>query len=182
MKNNKILFITQAAMIAAIYFVVTYFVSAFNLASGQIQIRISEALTILPYFTPAAVPGLFIGCLLSNILTGCILPDVIGGSLATLLAAMTTYALRRHKRLVTIPPVVFNMLIVPFVLRYGYGLPFLFKGVDISIPFYMLTVGAGEVISCCILGNILLKVLTPYREIIFHTEPSGDAENTIYEK
>lgn len=167
MKDKKVLFITQAAMIAAIYVVLTYFISAFGLASNAIQIRISEALTILPFFTPAAVPGLFIGCLLSNILTGCILPDIIFGSLATLLGALGSYALRNHRFLVTLPPVVANMLIVPFVLRYAYGLPFTLHGMDLSIPFYMLTVGIGEVISCCILGSILIKVLLPYRHIIF---------------
>lgn len=66
--NKKVLFITQSAMIAAVYIVLTYFISAFNLASGSIQIRLSEALTVLPYFTPAAIPGLAIGCFLSNIL------------------------------------------------------------------------------------------------------------------
>lgn len=170
MKDKKVLFITQAAMIAAIYVVLTYFISAFNLASGAIQIRISEALTILPFFTPAAVPGLFIGCLLSNLLTGCLLPDIIFGSLATLLGAMGSYALRKHKFLVTLPPVIANMTIVPFVLRYAYGLSFVVHGVDVSIPFYMLTVGVGEVISCCVLGSILIKALMPYRHIIFPAE------------
>lgn len=167
MKDKKVLFITQAAMIAAIYVVLTYFISAFNLASGAIQVRISEALTILPFFTPAAVPGLFIGCLLSNILTGCILPDIIFGSLATLIGALGSYALRNHKFLVTLPPVIANMVIVPFVLRYAYGLTFAFHGMDLSIPFFMLTVGAGEVISCCILGSVFIKALTPYRHMIF---------------
>ena len=88
MKTKKLYFITQAAMIAAIYIVMTMFINTFNLASGTIQVRISEALTVLPFFTPAAVPGLFIGCLLSNLLTGAMLPDVIFGSLATLLGAL----------------------------------------------------------------------------------------------
>lgn len=167
MKDKKVLFITQAAMIAAIYIVLTYFVSAFNLASGAIQIRISEALTILPFFTPAAVPGLFIGCLISNILTGCLLPDIIFGSLATLLGALGSYLLRNHKFLVTLPPVAANMIIVPFILRYAYGLPFMIYGIDLAIPFYMLTVGVGEVISCCVLGSFLLRALLPYRHIIF---------------
>ena len=85
MRNKKVLLIVQAALIAAIYVVLTYFISAFNLASGAIQVRISEALTILPVFTPAAIPGLFIGCLLSNLLTGCMPLDVVFGSLATLI-------------------------------------------------------------------------------------------------
>ena len=76
MRNKKVLFLTQAAVIAAIYVVLTIFISAFNLASGAIQVRISEALTILPFFTPAAIPGLAIGCLLSNLLTGAAVYDV----------------------------------------------------------------------------------------------------------
>ena len=82
MRNSKVQFIVHAAMIAAIYVVLTYFISAFNLASGAIQVRISEALTILPYFTPAAIPGLFVGCLLANLLTGAAIYDVIFGARA----------------------------------------------------------------------------------------------------
>ena len=117
MRDKKVLLIVQAAMIAAVYVVLTYFISAFNLASGAIQVRISEALTILPYFTPAAIPGLSIGCLLANLLTGAAIYDVVFGSLATLLGAIGTYLLRKHKFLCTLPPVVANMLIIPFVLR-----------------------------------------------------------------
>ena len=102
MRNKKVLFLTQAAVIAAIYVVLTIFISAFNLASGAIQVRISEALTILPFFTPAAIPGLAIGCLLSNLLTGAAVYDVVFGSLATLLGAVGTYLLRKHKFLCTL--------------------------------------------------------------------------------
>lgn len=119
MKNKKLVFICQAAVIAALYVVLTYVFSAF--ASGVIQVRVSEALTILPAFTPAAIPGLVIGCLLSNTLTGCVLLDIIFGSVATLIGALGSYALRRHTWLVPIPPIVSNMIIVPFVLRYAYG-------------------------------------------------------------
>lgn len=167
MRNKKVLFITQAALIAAIYVVLTYFVSAFNLASGAIQVRLSEALTILPFFTPAAIPGLWIGCLLANLLTGCAIYDVVFGSLATLLAAIGTYLLRKHKFLCTLPPVISNMVIVPLVLRFGYGLVFEYKGADLSIPFYAVTVGAGEVISVCIVGSVLLNILNRYRNVIF---------------
>ena len=160
MRNKNVRFITQAALIAAIYVVLTIFISAFNLASGAIQVRISEALTILPYFTPAAIPGLWIGCLLSNLLTGCMPFDVVFGSLATLLGAVGTYLLRKNKWLAPIPPIVSNTLIVPFVLAYVYNA----KG---KIPFFMLTVGIGEVISCYVLGSILLNVLNRYRNVIF---------------
>ena len=157
MRNKKVLRITQAAMIAAIYVVLTVFISAFNLASGAIQVRISEALTILPVFTPAAIPGLFLGCLISNLVTGCMPLDVVFGSLATLIGACGTYALRKHKWLA---PIVANTIIVPFVLRYVY----LAEG---TIPFFMLTVGIGEVISCYLLGSILHRVLDRYKEHIF---------------
>lgn len=160
MRSKKVLFVSQAALIAAIYVVLTYFVSAFNLASGAIQVRVSEALTILPFFTPAAIPGLAIGCFLSNLLTGCLPMDVLCGSLATFLGAVGTYALRRYKWLVPLPPVLANTLIVPYVLAYVYGL-------EGGIPFFMLTVGIGEVISCYVLGMILLKALLPYRNILF---------------
>ena len=95
---KKINFLTQAAMIAALYVVLTLAINAFGLASGAIQIRVSEALTILPYFTPAAIPGLFIGCLLSNTITGCALFDIIFGSIATLLGAVGTYLLSLQAR------------------------------------------------------------------------------------
>lgn len=160
MRNKKVLFITQAAVIAAIYVVLTVFISAFNLASGAIQVRISEALTILPVFTPAAIPGLAIGCLLSNLITGCMPMDVIFGSLATLLGTLGTYALRKKKWLAPIPPIVANTLIVPFILAFVYG-------AEGSIPYFMVTVGIGEVISCYILGSILLNALNKYRTIIF---------------
>ena len=160
MRNKKVLFVAQAALIAAIYVVLTYFISAFNLASGAIQVRISEALTILPAFTPAAIPGLAIGCFLSNLLTGCLPMDVLFGSLATLIGAVGSYLFRKHKWLVPLPPVVANTVIVPFVLAYVYG-------AEGSIPFFMLTVGIGEVISCYVLGSILMNALVPYRNILF---------------
>ena len=160
MRNKKVLFVAQAALIAAIYVVLTYFISAFHLASGAIQVRISEALTILPFFTPAAIPGLTIGCFLANFLTGSLPMDILFGSLATLIGAVGSYFLRRYKWLVPLPPVVANTVIVPYVLAYVYG-------AEGSIPFFMLTVGIGEVISCYVLGGILLNALLPYRSILF---------------
>ena len=165
MKNA--LFLTQAAMIAALYVVLTFVSNAFGLASGAIQIRISEALTILPYFTSAAIPGLGIGCLLANLLTGAPVYDVIFGSLATLLGAVGTWLLRKHKFLCTLAPVLSNMLIIPLILRYGYGLVMEFAGRDWSIPFYMLTVGIGEVICCSVLGGIVREALGKVRNVLF---------------
>ena len=160
-QNPKVLFITQAAMISAIYIVITVIFAP--ISYGHLQVRISEMLTILPFFTFAAVPGLFVGVLLSNLYGGAPL-DVIFGSLATLIAALLTYSLRKKsKYLAPVPPILVNALIIPFVLRYGYGhlLP---------IPFMMVTVGVGQIIACGILGLALLKVLEKYRTTLFPKE------------
>lgn len=161
MKNKKALFITQAGIIAALYVVLTALSSAVGLASGAIQVRLSEALTILPLFTPAAIPGLFIGCIISNaFVTNSILVDIAFGSLATLAAAFGTYALRKYKFAAPIPPIVANTIVVPLVLRYGYGLP------D-AILFMAITVFIGEFISAGIIGTFLTKILMRYRQMIF---------------
>ena len=159
MKNKRILFMTQSAMIAAIYVVLTVLFAPFGF--GEIQVRIAESLTILPLFTPAAIPGLFIGCMIGNIIGGAILPDIIFGSLATLIGALFTYLLRKqNKYLAPIPPIIANTVIVPLVLRYAYGNP-------LPIPLMMLTVGIGELISCGVLGMILLAALQKHQYKIF---------------
>lgn len=160
--NKKVLFIVHAAVTAALYVVLTLTANALGLANYAVQVRFSEALTILPVFTPAAVPGLFIGCLLSNFLTGCLPWDIALGSIATLIGAFGTYMVRnsRFKFLAALPPIAANTLIVPFVLAYVYRF-------DGSILYFMLTVGAGEIISCGILGLLLRSVLQRYRKYIF---------------
>ena len=159
MRDKKVTFLTQAAMIAAIYVVLTFVFAPISF--GEVQIRIAEMLTILPVFTPAAIPGLFVGCFIGNITGGALLPDVIFGSLATLIGAVGTYLLRDSKRFFAVlPPIAANICIVPFVLRYAYG-------VVLPIPFLMFTVGIGEVVSCGILGNCLISVLGRYRSRIF---------------
>ena len=159
MKQTNTAFLSQAAMIAAIYVVLTYVFAPFSF--GEIQVRIAEALTILPVFTPAAIPGLFIGCLIGNIIGGAILPDIIFGSIATLLGAFFTYQLCRSPQLLApLPPILANTLIVPFVLRFGYG-------VALPIPFMMLTVGIGEILSCGVLGLVLYFALRKYKNIVF---------------
>ena len=160
MRDKKVLFITQASMIAALYVVLTLLANALGLANYAIQIRFSEALTILPFFPPPAIPGLTIGCLLSNLLTGCMPLDILFGSLATLLGAIGTYALRRFLWAAPIPPILANTLIVPFILAYVYQF-------DGSIPYFMLTVGIGELLSCGVLGMVLLGILMKYRNVIF---------------
>lgn len=160
MKNSKNIFYVQAALIAALYVVLTGASNLFGLANYAIQVRFSEALTILPFFTPAAIPGLFVGCLLSNFLTGCMLPDIIFGSLATLLGAIGTYFIAKSSKkqnakfkkakkwMAPLPPILSNTIIIPLILAYVYN----FEG---GIPYFMLTVGIGELISCGILGMIL---------------------------
>jgi uncharacterized membrane protein len=168
MRNKKVLFITQAALIAAIYVAFTYVSASFNLASGSVQMRLSEALCILPFFTAAAIPGLWLGCLLANLLTGAVIWDVIFGSLATLIGAIGTYALRKHKFLCTLPPVLANTVIVPLVLIYAYGVPeVMLGGVNVTYWFNAFTVGFGEVIMICVVGSILLRGLCRYRNLIF---------------
>lgn len=163
MRNKKVTFMLQAAMIAAIYVVL---VIIFNYWSfGPIQFRIAEALTVLPYFTPAAIPGLCIGCFIANFIGGSILADMVLGSIATFIGAVGSRILGKMKSkvakwLVPIPPIVANALIVPYVLKYGYG-------AAEAIPFMMLTVGIGEVIVCGICGMILLFILEKYKNIIF---------------
>ena len=168
MRNKNVTFMVQAAIIAALYVVLTFVANALGLASHTIQVRFSEALCILPFFTPAAIPGLWIGCLIANLATGAVIWDIIFGSIATLLGAIGTYLLRRHKFLCTLPPVIANMIIVPFILVYGYGIPRVYvKNVDVSIIFNAMTVGIGEVIAVGVLGSILLNVLNKYKDTIF---------------
>lgn len=160
-RSSNALFITHAAVIAAIYVVLTYLASMLGLSNGVIQVRFSEALTILPCFTPAAIPGLFVGCVISNLLAGAVIWDVVFGSIATLLGAAGTYLLRKKsKYLSPLPPIISNTVIIPFVLTYAYGVP------D-GLPFLMLTVGIGEIISCGLLGILLLRILERYKNHIF---------------
>jgi uncharacterized membrane protein len=152
MKRNRTLFLCQAALIAALYVVLTYVARLFGLDSGVIQLRISEALCILPIFLPAAIPGLYVGCLISNILMGAIWMDVLIGPIATLIGALGTYALRRHVWLAPLPPVLANTLLIPPVLAFGYG-------ATQSIPFLMITVGIGEILSVYVCGLLLYAAL-----------------------
>lgn len=169
MRDKKVIWITQAAVIAAIYFVMTMFVAEIGLANSTVQFRLSESLCILPYYTPAAIPGLWIGCLISNLaVPGANIYDVAFGSLATLIGAFGTYALRKHRNLCMIPPVLANALIVPFILIFAYKIPaVMFHGVNITYMLNFLTVGLGELVSVCVLGGILLRAFEKYRYIIF---------------
>lgn len=161
MKENKVTFLTQAALIAAVYVVLC--VAFAPISYGEVQVRVAEALAILPYFTPAAIPGLFVGCFLSNMIGGSILMDMIFGSLATLIGAAGSWYFRKNRILLLVPPIAANTIMVPFVLRFGYGVP-------LPIPFMMLTVGIGEVIAVAVLGSVLLNVLVRYKGILFRKQ------------
>lgn len=163
MKNTRknIRRITFSAVTAALYVALTLVCAALGLSSGVIQIRVSEALTVLPVFTSAAIPGLVIGCFISNLLTGGIPIDIVFGTAATLIGAIGTYTLRRKPGVTPLlPPIVANTLIVPFVLKYGYG-------AEGTVPFFMLTVGVGEIISCGVLGMITASALKRHAPSVF---------------
>lgn len=136
--------LTQAAVIAALYAALTYLLAP--ISYGLMQVRVAEALCVLPWFTPAAVPGLFVGCILANLLGGFGIYDIVFGSLATLLAALLTYFLRKRSRWwAPLPAVLCNALIV------GAELAFIFQ-VEQSFPVCALYVGAGQLIACYGLG------------------------------
>lgn len=151
-KNSKTTFIVRGALIASLYVVLTFIANSVGLASGAIQIRLSEALTLLPVIFPEAIGGLTIGCFVANMLTGCAVPDIVFGSVATLIGAYLTYVFRKNRFAATLPPIVSNALIVPFVLKFAYGL-------GDAWWYLCITVAIGEIVSCGVLGNILLNAI-----------------------
>ncbi len=162
MKDTKklTLYTTRAAMIAALYVILTELATLLGLSSGVIQFRISEALCILPLFLPEAVPGLFIGCIISNLLVpGAVIWDIILGSLATLLGAIGARLMcdipHKYKWVATIPTVLSNMIIVPFVLIFAYG-------IKDSYLFLMITIGIGEILCAAVGGTSLYYLLNKY--------------------
>lgn len=178
LKRTSVLFITQAAVIAALYVVLSMLSELLGLCSGVIQCRISEALTILPAFFASAIPGLYVGCLLTNLISSATIWDIIFGPVATLIGALVTYLIGRAVRskalpkkddvtatdkisalriviltiMFALPPIIANALIIPPVLKFGIGL-------DDAFWFIVVTVTAGEIIACGIFGGILLASL-----------------------
>ena len=143
-------FLARGALIGALYVLIS--VAAAPIGSGLIQVRLSEALCVLPWFTPTAIPGLFLGCLLANLLTGAVVYDVVFGSLATGLAALLTYLLRQKgcsKWLAPLPAVVINALVVGYLLAYVYQ-------VGVPVTLCALSVAGGQVAACYGLGMPLL--------------------------
>ncbi|MDR2296593.1 MAG: QueT transporter family protein [Clostridiales Family XIII bacterium] len=154
--GGRLRFCVHAAVIGAAYAALT--IALAPLSYGPVQLRVSEALTVLPYFTPAAIPGLFVGCFVSNIISPYGVVDAVCGSLATLLAACGGFLLRKRRILVPLPPVVCNAVIIGAMLYYAYG-------VNASLLANMLWVGAGEAIACYGAGYPLLRVLEKRRGI-----------------
>lgn len=158
-KKNPVLWLTQGAVIAAVYVVLTLVFAPISF--GPMQVRVFEILTILPLFTSAAVPGLFIGCLLANLFGGAIVWDILFGSIATLIGAAVGYLLRFNRWLVPIPNVISNALIVPLVRQYGYGMT------DVPYIWMVVYVAAGELIGCYIMGELFASVLLKYKRYMF---------------
>lgn len=146
--------LTLAAAVGAIYVVLGYFGNVFNLTFGVVQCRFAEALTVLPFLNPVTVWGLFVGCIITNILSPYGLPDLFFGSLATLLAALLT-ARCRNRWLATLPPVICNAVVI------GALTAFQTVGFDSAFwpafAYQALTIGAGQLIACCGLGTLLLS-------------------------
>lgn len=171
MKKNKqiSLYTARGAIIAALYVVLTMLAAAMQLSSGVIQLRISEALCVLPIFLPEAVPGLFVGCLISNLLSytvsstmlaGGVIWDIIFGSIATLIGAIGARMLRHlPKKLIwlsTVPTILSNMIIVPLVLLYALKL-------EGGFLFFAITVGIGEIICAGVGGTALFYILDKHK-------------------
>lgn len=178
LKQDSVQFITQAAVIAALYVILSMISEALGLCSGVIQCRISEALTILPAFFASAIPGLYIGCLLTNVIASATAWDIVFGPVATLVGALGTYligrvvrsrALRKSENeaatgsvsvlrivvltiMFALPPIIANAVIIPPILKFGLNL-------EDAFWFIVATVTAGEVIACGIFGGLLLAAL-----------------------
>ncbi len=155
MKNTK--FLAQAAIIAAIYAVLT--IALAPISYGEIQVRVSEALTVLPFFTTAAIPGLFIGCLIANLFSPVGIFDIVFGSLASLISAYLSYKMPKSY-LVPLPPVLVNALIVGLILKYAYAIP-------LPLLSLILYVGIGQTIACYGIGYPLMIILRKYKDKIF---------------
>ena len=145
----RIIYLCSSAIIAALYVALTHVSNLLGLASGVIQCRLSEALCILPYFTPAAIPGLTIGCVIANLTTLANIVDIVFGSLATLIGAVGAYLLRKYKWLTPLPTILANTLILPFVLKFILKL-------EESVWFFFITIFIGEFIAAGIVGIIFL--------------------------
>lgn len=179
-KSTK--FIAQAAIIAALYAVLS--ILTYSFSHLEIQCRVAEALCMTIFYTPAAIPGLFIGCVITNLLGGSML-DIIFGSLATLVAALLTKLItnRIHNKygntlsiknslLIPIPTVLVNALVIPFVLYFGYGITAMGSAESMMAVLGLMafSVGAGEVISCYVFGPIIVKIMDRVDKVLHISE------------
>ncbi len=165
-------FLAIASLIAALYIALTYLAMAFGLDKNAIQVRFSEALVALCLITPAAIPGLTVGCLLANILTGCAALDIALGPVATLIGAVGAYYIGKLVKktgksiwavVATLPTILANTVIIPVVIYVCYTAP---GDQDLAIlPFFALTVFLGELVSAGILGSALYFALRRRRII-----------------
>lgn len=144
---------TQAAIIGAVYVVLTFI--SYPLSYGLFQVRVSEMLAVLPYFTPAAIPGLFAGCFIANLFGGNGILDIVFGPLATLAAAVAVSKIK-WKPMVPVPPIVINAVVVGLVLHYVLVVP---------LPWTVAMVGLGQAVACYGLGFPLLLFLERRQEI-----------------
>mgnify|MGYP000107918747 FL=1 len=147
-QHGKTMFIVRSAVIAALYAALT--LALYPISFGAVQFRVSEALTLLPIVMPEAIPGLFVGCLVSNLIGSATPWDIIFGSLATLIAAILTYATRRNKILAAFWPVLCNTVIVGLVLALTLDLP---------VFLTMGEVGLGELAVVYTVGMAMLVAL-----------------------
>jgi uncharacterized membrane protein len=152
-RSNKVKHLVLSAFIGSAYAALTIMLAP--ISYGQIQVRLSEALTLLPFFSKFSIPGLFIGCIIANLAGGYGLPDIIFGSLATLTAAILTYYIGKSnikykKYLAPLPPVAINAVVIGLILKYTLNLPLLIT---------MFWVGLGEAVSCYLFGLILVSIV-----------------------
>lgn len=160
-------------MIGALYVVLTLISAMFGLSSGVIQVRISEMLCVLPVYTAAAIPGVTVGCLLANLIVGGTIWDIAFGTFATLIGAVIAYFMRNVRYLAFVPTVISNMLIIPTVLILS-GL-----GGWEMFPYFALTVGLGEIISCGVFGDLMVLYFERHQSVVktlFENSPIKAAE------
>lgn len=154
--RSKTQLLALNGVIAAAYAALTLVASAMNLAYGPVQFRFSEALTVLPFLFPGTWPGVFVGCLVANLLSPYGPIDIIIGSLATLIAALLTQK-TSHTWLAPLPPVVCNMVLVGGMLAwYEVGFSAQFPAL---FAVNALWVGIGEAVVCYVLGILLLRAI-----------------------
>ena len=169
MYKGKFAKIIQFVVIAALYAGLTITEQfTVGMTKDIIQVRLSDALLILPVFTPAAIPGLFAGCLISNYVIGCHIYDVIFGSVATLIGAIGTYLVRKHKFMAPVPPIIINMIVIPILFAYVYRY-------ENPFWYFVVAIGVGELIACGVLGIALMLGLEDHKDSLF---PGNDLKSS----